>query len=70
MGDFRVGLRGICSCPPPLTNPNRGRLAVWRGGGWRGEGGVMKCSGVTVLVANLATQFPELVRVSAVKALA
>ena len=43
--------------------------------GYRGEGRVMKCSGVAgsgvaVLVANLVTQLPELVRVTAVKALA
>ena len=47
---------------------NRFRFAVWRDGGV--EGGVMKCSGVTVFVANLVTQLPELVRDAVVKALA
>ena len=47
---------------------NRFRFAVWRDG-WV-EGGVMKCSGVTVLVANLVTLLPELVRDAVVKELA
>ena len=33
-----------------------------------GGGGGMKCSGVAVLVADLVTQLPELVRVAAIKA--
>ena len=38
------------------------------GPGWGGGGGLMKCSGVAVHVADLVTQLPELVRVAAGKA--
>ena len=49
---------------------NRFRFAVCRDSELEGGDGVMTCNGVAVLVANLVTQLPELIRVAAVKALA
>ena len=41
-----------------------GVLLLGGGPGWGGGGGVMKCSGVAVLVADLVTQLPELVNLA------
>ena len=45
-----------------------GWFVVRWGDGVEGGGGVMKCSGGAVLVADLVTQLPELVRLAAGKA--